>query len=154
MDLNQVAVEMATLASPALKKVPVVLGLAPGLPEVKGDAGQLGQVVMNLLTNAADAQVGHPGAVTLRTSLAQFDQMSLAHFHGGQHLEAGAYVALEVTDQGAGMDAVTRARVFEPFFSTKFVGRGLGLPAALGILRSHGGAIRDTTPLLDGRRND
>ncbi len=142
VDLNQVAVEMATLASPALKKVPVVQALAPGLPEVKGDAGQLGQVVMNLLTNAADAQVGHPGAVTLRTWLAPFDQMSLAHFHGGQHLEAGAYVALEVADQGAGMDALTRARVFEPFFSTKFVGRGLGLPAALGILRSHGGAIR------------
>lgn len=142
VDLNRVATEMAALAAPALKKVRVVQELAPGLPEVQADAGQVGQVIMNLLTNAADAQAGHPGAVTLRTSLAQVDRMALAHFHGGQGLEEGPYLVLEVADQGAGMDEVTRARVFEPFFSTKFAGRGLGLPAALGILRSHRGAMR------------
>ncbi|MBK9518391.1 MAG: response regulator [Anaeromyxobacter sp.] len=142
VDLNRVATEMAALAAPALKKVRVLQELAPGLPEVQADAGQVGQVIMNLLTNAADAQAGHPGAVTLRTSLAQVDRMGLAHFHGGQGLEEGPYLVLEVADQGAGMDEVTRARVFEPFFSTKFAGRGLGLAAALGILRGHRGAMR------------
>jgi CheY-like chemotaxis protein len=55
---------------------------------------------------------------------------------------AGLYVYLEVTDTGSGMNAETQARIFDPFFSTKFTGRGLGLPVVLGIARGHRGAIR------------
>ena len=143
VDLNVLAEEIVALATPALKpRARLILALAPSLPEVEGDAGQLGQVVMSLLTNASDALAGRTGTVTLRTGVARLERMALAHFHGGDALAEGTYVTLEVEDDGAGMDALTRARIFEPFFTTKFTGRGLGLPAAYGILKGHGGAIQ------------
>jgi PAS domain S-box-containing protein len=143
VDLNGVVAEMAALAAPAMsRRATVVQELAPGLPEVEGDAGQLGQVVMNLLTNASDALAGLAGTVTVRTALARLDRAALTHFHGSEGLPEGSYLTLEVRDDGKGMDATTRQRIFEPFFSTKFAGRGLGLPAALGIVRGHRGAIR------------
>jgi signal transduction histidine kinase/CheY-like chemotaxis protein len=143
VDLNGLAGEIVKLATPALKqRARLVTLLAPDLPEVEGDSGQLGQVIMSLLTNASDALHGRTGTVTLRTGVARLERMALAHFHGGEALAEGTFVTLEVEDDGAGMDAPTRARVFEPFFTTKFTGRGLGLPAAFGILKGHGGAIR------------
>ncbi len=143
VDLNRLVREMVALARPTLgEKARLAQALAPGLPEVEGDAGQLGQVVMSLLTNAADALSGPGGSVTLRTGVARLERPALAHFHGAEGFAEGDYVTLEVDDDGAGMDEPTRARIFEPFFTTKFAGRGLGLPAAIGILRSHQGAIR------------
>lgn len=143
VDLSRLAGEMVALATPALKnRATLQVELASGLPEVQGDSGQLGQVVMSLLTNASDALAERPGRITLRTGVATLERMALAHFHGGDALPEGRYVTLSVEDDGAGMDDLTRGRVFEPFFTTKFTGRGLGLPAAFGILKSHGGAIR------------
>jgi PAS domain S-box-containing protein len=143
VDLNTVAGEVLTLATPVLRKRALLVStLAPDLPEVQGDAGQLGQVVMSLLSNASDALGDRPGTITLRTGVEQLERMALAHFHGGEALTDGTYVTLAVEDDGAGMDDLTRARIFEPFFTTKFTGRGLGLPAAFGILKGHGGAIR------------
>jgi len=143
VDLNALSAELVALATPALKKrARLETALAPALPEVEGDAGQLGQAIMSLLTNASDALAERPGAVTLRTGVERLERMALARFHGGEGLAPGTYVTLSVEDDGAGMDELTRARVFEPFFTTKFTGRGLGLPAAFGILKGHGGAIR------------
>jgi len=143
VDLNRLAGEMVALATPALKqRARLVQTLAPILPEVQGDVGQLGQVVMSLLTNASDALAERPGTITLRTGVERLERMALAHFHGGEGLAEGTFVTLQVEDDGAGMDELTRARIFEPFFTTKFTGRGLGLPAAFGILRGHQGAIR------------
>jgi PAS domain S-box-containing protein len=143
VDLNRLAGEMMALVTPALeKKARLVRVLAPVLPEVEGDVGQLGQVIMSLLTNGADALPAAGGTVTLRTGVVQLERMALAHFHGSDGFPEGTFVSLEVEDDGAGMDELTRARIFEPFFTTKFTGRGLGLPAALGILRGHHGAVR------------
>jgi PAS domain S-box-containing protein len=143
VDLNKVARDMGALAAPALsRKARIDWRLAEGELVVEGDAGQLGQTVMNLLTNASDALAGEPGTIAVRSQVAVLDRAALARFQGGEGLPEGRYALLEVSDDGAGMDEVTRGRVFEPFFTTKFTGRGLGLPAALGIVRGHRGAIR------------
>jgi two-component system cell cycle sensor histidine kinase/response regulator CckA len=113
----------------------------PGLPPVMADATQLRQVALNLVVNASDALEGQRGDITLRTAMTTLepDDPDLVP---GSSAEPGRYVMLEVSDTGSGMDDATRARIFDPFFSTKSVGRGLGLAATLGIVKGHGGAIR------------
>jgi two-component system, cell cycle sensor histidine kinase and response regulator CckA len=143
VQLDQVVSEMARLARPAIPKtVELSVVLAGRLPEVDGDGGQLGQLVVNLVTNAADALGGARGTIAVRTGLEEADHPLLARCVGGDGLPPGRYVRLTVDDDGPGMDEATRQRIFEPFFSTKFAGRGLGLAAALGIVKSHRGAIR------------
>jgi PAS domain S-box-containing protein len=98
-----------------------------GVPPVHGDRVRLRQVVLNLALNAVEAIREPPGRIEVRVAR--------------ERLPEGDYVVLEVSDDGVGMDEATRARIFDPFFSTKLPGRGLGLAAALGIVRDHGGAI-------------
>jgi CheY-like chemotaxis protein len=118
----------------------LLLELEAGLPSVDGDPARLGQVVRNLVANAAEASP-EGGGVVVRTGAVELDRAALSRCFLGQALPEGTYVRLEVEDAGAGMDAETRARLFDPFFSTKFTGRGLGLAAVLGIVRGHRGAI-------------
>jgi len=113
-----------------------------GLPLVRGDATQIRQIVINLITNASDALGGEDGVVRVRTG--RFDKQCAA-VDGVLRLEPeppGDTVFVEVEDTGVGMDLDTQSRIFDPFFTTKFQGRGLGLAAVLGIVRSHGGAVR------------
>ncbi|HZD54695.1 MAG TPA: ATP-binding protein [Candidatus Aquicultoraceae bacterium] len=117
---------------PALKatlppSVEVRLELGDGLPAIRADVPRLKQLVMNLCRNAAEA-MPDGGPLTLRTRTGE----------GGP----GAGLVLEVSDRGAGMDAGTLSRIFEPFFSTKFIGRGMGLAAVRGIVEAHGGTVR------------
>jgi signal transduction histidine kinase/CheY-like chemotaxis protein len=116
--------------------------LARDVPPVEGDAVQLRQVVLNLVTNAGEALAGEPGSVSLRVSRARFEAGDLTNAIGAPDLGSGEYACLEVSDTGAGIDAEIQARLFEPFFTTKFTGRGLGLAAVLGIVRSHHGGIQ------------
>jgi CheY-like chemotaxis protein len=105
------------------------------------DATQLRQVALNLIVNASDALGDRPGTITLRTALATVD----AHEPDavpGIPVVPGLYVLLEVADTGDGMDPATLARIFDPFYTTKATGRGLGLAATLGIVKGHGGIIR------------
>lgn len=138
--------EMATLLhAVASSKVDLRLELVPAV--VDGDATQLQQVVMNLVTNACEALGDRPGTVTVRTGVRAMTAAELTSSHAQDALQAGEYAFLEVTDTGAGMDPATEARIFEPFYSTKWTGRGLGLAAVLGIVRAHRGLIRvATTP--------
>ncbi len=115
--------------------------LADSLPAVEVDPGQFQQVVMNLLRNAADAVGAAGGEITVRTSLARLDRPELARLVTGASLEPGVYVRLDITDDGCGMDVETRERLFDPFFTSKDSGHGLGLPVALGVVRAHGGGI-------------
>lgn len=107
---------------------------------IEADRAQIQQVVMNLLINASEATGGLPGRITVRTELVERWQ---SWFSNRLHLmvAAGAYVLIEVADNGCGMGAETLKKLFDPFFTTKFFGRGLGLAAVLGIVKGHRGDI-------------
>ena len=108
---------------------------------VAADAGQIRQLLLSLIANAAEAIGGGAGAIAIETGIATVGTDASRQEFGGFEVAPGTYVRLDVRDSGAGMDRRTQARVFDPFFTTKFLGRGLGLAAALGIVRSHNGAI-------------
>jgi signal transduction histidine kinase/CheY-like chemotaxis protein len=142
VDLNVLAEEMGQLLHTSIgRRVGLRFELRPDLPEVRGDATQLRQVLMNLVLNAADAIGDGLGVVTVRTGVFDADETFLAACAVRGDAAPGIYAALEVADTGCGMDAATRARIFDPFFTTKFTGRGLGLSAVQGIVRSHRGAL-------------
>jgi CheY-like chemotaxis protein len=144
IDLGRLVEEMGYLLKASLpKNVVVKYHLAPGLPIIEGDPTQLRQVVMNLITNAADAIGGtRSGIVTVNTSVIHAERAYLEGMLLDDALVPGNYVSLEVSDTGCGMTPETRAKIFDPFFTTKFTGRGLGLAAVLGIMRAHKGAIK------------
>jgi signal transduction histidine kinase len=100
---------------------------------------------MNLVTNASEALCDRPGRVVVRTGVMSADAAYLTDSLGGCDLDEGDYAYLEVSDTGEGMEEAIRKRVFEPYFSTKSTGRGLGLASVLGIVRKHRGAIKLVT---------
>ena len=132
------------------KRVTLRHDLERNLPAVIADVTQIRQIIMNLVINAADAIGERSGGVHLSTGVMQADRAYLEQAYLSPAIEEGTYVYLEVRDNGCGMTAETKARIFEPFFSTKFTGRGLGLAAVLGIVRGHGGAIRVDSELGAG----
>ncbi|MHB0876779.1 MAG: hybrid sensor histidine kinase/response regulator [Anaerolineae bacterium] len=141
-DVNQVVRQvMRSLAGRAGRPEALQMHLAPGLPLLEGDPAQIEQVVANLANNALDALPEGEGTVTVSTGLIQADADYLAGLHLGEGLPAGDYVSIEVRDTGCGMDEDTLKRIFDPFFSTKFIGRGLGLPVVQGVVSAHRGAI-------------
>ncbi len=144
LDLNVLIVDMTDLLKVSTpKNVRVNFQLTPGLPLLEGDPVQIRQVILNLLTNAAEA-IGdqRPGSVSIRTDSCVLDTDSVDSLYSGQDLEPDEYVRLEVSDNGCGMSPETVSKIFDPFFTTKFAGRGLGLAALRGIVRGHRGGIR------------
>jgi PAS domain S-box-containing protein len=133
--------ELLRLAAPQIPaEVKVAVELPPELPPIRGDAGQLRQVVMNLVTNARDALAGRAGTITLTAQVLEHDG-AISEHEVLAPPSAGRFVALSVADDGPGIDGDTLRRIFDPFFSTKPNGHGLGLASVLGIVRSHGGGI-------------
>ena len=128
------------------KNVHIVRDFPAALPYVIADPAQVQQVIMNLCINAGEAiaewqrtsgQFDYEGELSLRCGIAQLPAI-------GEVMESPAlitYVLLEVKDNGCGMDEQTRQRIFEPFYTTKFTGRGLGLAAVDGIIRNHNGLL-------------
>jgi two-component system cell cycle sensor histidine kinase/response regulator CckA len=123
------------------KNIRLELQLADGLPPVLADVTQLRQIVMNLVINAADAIGESPGQIIIRTYVHEAAAELFQQAQDQPDLPGGTYVGMEVMDNGYGMSPETIRRIFEPFFSTKFSGRGLGLAAVRGIVRSHRGAL-------------
>ncbi len=118
--------------------VTVQCTLAPDLWMVKADPNQIKQVLLSLLTNACEAMTEGGGMLQVETRNVVQDAPS---GDAATPLPVGDYVSLVVRDTGHGMDNRVKRRLFEPFFSTKFLGRGLGLAAAQGIVRDHNGSI-------------
>ncbi len=144
LDLSDLVKEISKLVNSSIpKSVELKLNLSDSLPPIEGDSGQMQQVIMNLVINAAEAVgEGRRGQVRVVTRLESLNSSDLRLKYGTADLKAGRYVVLEITDDGCGMDESIRARIFDPFFTTKFTGRGLGLAAVQGIVRGHNGAIR------------
>lgn len=130
------------LRSSVSKKANLEYALVTELPEVAGDAAQLQQVVMNLVTNASDALGDRNGDIRIETGLVDADEAYLASLYLDEHLAPGRYVYLEVKDTGSGLEEQALDKIFDPFFTTKFAGRGLGLAAVMGIVRAHKGGVR------------
>jgi CheY-like chemotaxis protein len=132
----------ALLGTAVSKKARLHVEAAPGDAWVEADPTQLRQVVMNLITNASDALDGGDGLITVRTGVRRCDRAYLESTHVDVLLPEGDYVFVEVTDTGRGIDARLLPRIFEPFYTTKITGHGLGLAATLGIVRGHKGTIK------------
>ena len=142
VNLNNLLNDMAQLLRSSLsKKANLEISLDPQLPVIEGDPSQLWQVAMNLLLNASEALDGKTGSISLSTRRLAADAGELAEFLSAKPLAPGVYVLLEIRDTGHGMPPEILARIFDPFFSTKAKGRGLGLSAVVGIVQSHGGGI-------------
>ena len=109
---------------------------------ISGDISQLNQMVMNLFLNASEAIGKAPGEICLSLSMAEIKDAATDTDHLGERIASGCYVCLEVTDTGCGMDEEGVHRIFEPFYTTKFSGRGLGMPATLGFITAHKGALQ------------
>jgi PAS domain S-box-containing protein len=129
------------LESTLSRKATLKLHLAADLPCIHGDASQIRQVVMNLITNAAESLMDSAGTVEVTTCTEWADTGQLPSIERGGVLRAGTYISFEVKDTGCGMDVATLNKIFDPFFTTKLTGRGLGLAAVLGIVRGHHGSI-------------
>lgn len=141
--LNHMVMENIELLNISLKDVSLHMELDPALPLIEADRGQIQQVIMNLVINAAEAVINREqNYVTIMT----YPQMIVAEefnttFVGNEKPASGAYVCLQVSDTGGGMAIATQERIFDPFFSTKEDGRGLGLSATFGIIRAHKGGL-------------
>ncbi|GAB4439623.1 MAG: hypothetical protein OHK0015_34650 [Chloroflexi bacterium OHK40] len=144
-DLNQIVTDTGELLRSTLA-VPerLSLSLATGLPPVAGDAAQLRQMLAGLIANADEALGPErpDGHISVETAEEQLSAEDLDALLLGAGRRPGRYVRLSVVDNGPGMDDETIRRAFDPFFSTKFMGRGLGLAAVHGIVRAHSGALR------------
>jgi signal transduction histidine kinase/predicted hydrocarbon binding protein len=142
LDLPEAAREMAGLLRAMIpKNVALHYQVQDGLKPIEADPAQIRQVIMNLITNAAESMTERAGRVVISVEEVQLSARDLEQYPN-HAATAGRFLSLEVKDDGCGMDDETRRRMFDPFFTTKFKGRGLGMAAVLGIVRSHGGAIR------------
>lgn len=143
INLSRLSEEISGLVLLSIPRtVQLRMVLPENLPAVEADAGQLQQLIMNLVINGAEAVGEAPGTVTLTTGTQTVTEADVRTIFAADNVKPGNFVFLEVQDTGSGMDEATRAQIFDPFFTTKLTGRGLGLAAALGIVRGHGGFLK------------
>ncbi|MBN1516921.1 response regulator [Candidatus Sumerlaeota bacterium] len=120
----------------------MIFQLQDDLPCIEGDMKQIQQLVVNLATNAAEALTGREnGKISVETGVRTLPRANFSMRENLEHVTPGEYVYIRVEDNGIGMDDETIEHCFEPFYTTRFMGRGLGLAAVEGILRSHHGVI-------------
>ena len=143
LDLNELIEKNASLCRAAVSRnVQLEMQLAPDLPAIEVDASQVQQLLLNLVRNGAEAYDEQGGPVVVRTALKELDDgVSRYSQYTGVPLEPGDYVQLIVSDDGAGIAPEALPHVFDPFFSSREDGRGLGLAAVLGIVRGHRGGL-------------
>jgi PAS domain S-box-containing protein len=148
VDLSRLVGEMLQLLNVSISKhATLKVNLSEQLPPIRANAAELRQVVLNLVTNASDALGDEEGVISITVS----------HTRTGPDYRApnpsfGDYVRLEISDSGCGMTEEIQSRIFDPFFTSKFAGRGLGLAAVRGVIRSHGGTINVVSAPGQGSR--
>jgi signal transduction histidine kinase len=142
LNLSALIQEMGSLIQSTVpNRIEVTYDMEADLPFIYADPKYLQQLVIALLANAAEAIGDQPGIIRIRTQAVRADRSFLGKTFGAEDVPDGDYVWLQVSDTGCGMDSETVTRVFEPFFSTKFIGRGLGLAMVQGIVGAHHGTI-------------
>lgn len=145
-DLSELANKLAHKEKDLLKSVvpqatTLHFEISKDLPLMRGDENQIQRVITNLVINGAESFGDNAGDVTIKTGHMYCDEAYLGQSRLHEKPSPGLFVLLEVTDTGCGMDAETLRRLFDPFFSTKFWGRGLGMAEVNGTVKSHHGAI-------------
>jgi DNA-binding response OmpR family regulator len=133
---------VAMLKSTIAQNVVIKSGYSAHIPAIKADASQIRQIVMNLIINASEAIGEAQGEILVSLDRVVVRADELEKDHLGAIIPAGHYVCLEVIDDGCGMDKDIQQRLFEPFYTTKFTGRGLGMSAVLGIIKARKGALK------------
>lgn len=142
LNMNAIVREnISILKSVVTTAIAIELAFSEELPEIYADGAQIQQVIMNLITNAAESIEKPSGIIRLATGVLECSHADLAASLVSEIPEPGRYISLEISDNGCGMSKETLSRLFDPFFTTKFAGRGLGMSAVLGIVKSHGGAL-------------
>ncbi|MGC1372547.1 MAG: PAS domain S-box protein [Candidatus Sulfotelmatobacter sp.] len=139
VDVNSIVSDMERLLRPLIgEDIELTTQLEPSIGCTRADAGQLEQVIMNLVVNAKDA-LPKGGKISIRTAGVMHESDGPEH----SYIKKGPYVMISVTDNGEGMDRETQARIFEPFFTTKEKGKGtgLGLSTVYGIVKQSGGYV-------------
>ena len=143
LDLSQTCAEHLALLRAALP-LSVVLDTdlpRPG-PAISANANQMQQVLTNLVTNAWEAMGDTQGTIRLTVKRVAAEDIPVAHrFPTDWQPHSGAWACLEVADPGCGIAAPDMEKIYDPFFSSKFIGRGLGLAVVLGIVRAHAGGV-------------
>ena len=132
---------LQVLTLSASRNICIHLDIAEDLPGFEGDTPQIVQVLKSLLVNAAEAIPDHGGSIRVALRTVECTARELARSRTDTPIPPGRFVAMEVSDTGVGMGEEVLQKMFEPFFSTKFAGRGLGMAAVLGIVRGHNGAL-------------
>ncbi|MEZ4728827.1 MAG: response regulator [Caldilineaceae bacterium] len=142
LDINQLVRDTTGLMQTALPSQATLQLDLGQLPLIKADRGQIQQVVMNLFINAIEALGEEGGAIQIATHFQALSAVDTLQGYIIGNLEPGPYVVLQIADSGKGMDQSILSRIFDPFFSTKPKGHGLGLSATMGIIRAHGGGLQ------------
>ncbi|TFG82681.1 MAG: transporter substrate-binding domain-containing protein [Spirochaetales bacterium] len=142
LDLNELVSESAkVLQAMAPHKVPIRYLLSDQTVIIRGDPVQLRQVLANLVSNAAEASSGRNVPVTVRVAIENLQEQDILAIRSGAELAAGRYAVLETSDEGTGIAPDVQDRIFDPFYTTKKTGRGLGLAALAGIVKAHAGGV-------------
>jgi two-component system cell cycle sensor histidine kinase/response regulator CckA len=146
VNLNQIVSDNAGLLKTVfMDNITLQLDLCRHMPLIIATPGQIQQVVMNLIINAAESIQSKRGTVTVRTGKQRLPRSGNAHFNGHQSTED--FVYFQVSDTGCGIDDTTLSRIFDPFFTTKPSGKGVGLSAVRDIVSAYQGEITvDSTP--------
>lgn len=154
IDINQLVQEGTSLLETVLpKQAALSLSLADALPTFEADRGQVQQIMMNLLINASESIEAQMGQVWIRTYVEHINTVEpTSDLFLPEPIKPGTYVCLEVNDTGHGMSQHDQERIFDPYYSTKGQGRGLGLSATLGIIRSYNGYLRLYSVIGQGTR--
>ncbi len=143
VNLSRIVREMSEIIEVSInKKYTLKYDLSDNLPGIEGDVNQLSQILINLVNNASEAMDDKEGVITVKTGQMECDEIYLKDSIVGQKLLPGIYVYMQVEDTGCGIEEELKYKIFDPFFSTKFTGRGMGLAAVQGIVRNHKGTIK------------